>query len=113
VIANADLTCIFIEYIITIRPKESEPIAEAAKYIVIGSAICQPEERIHINGKIWSDLIDQTSVQCADPWAGPDRVVKFKIATQISDNRARESDWILPLHRLLLLRGLSRMSILV
>src|SRR5215468_9175708 len=43
-----------------------EAVAESAKYIVIGSAICQPEERIHINGKIRSDLIDQTSVECTD-----------------------------------------------
>ena len=75
-----------------------EAVTETAKYIVIRSAVGQAEERIHINGKIRSDLINQTSVECSDPGARPDRVVEFNIATQIPDDCAGEPDRILPLH---------------
>src|SRR5262249_39571879 len=80
------------------RNQELKAIAESAKYIVIGSAICQPEERIHINGKIRSDLINQTGIECAHPWSRTDRIVEFNIATQIPDDRAGKPDRILPLH---------------
>ena len=81
--------------------QELETVAEAAKYIVIGSVIRESEERIHVDREIRRDLIDQAGVECADPLltvAGAHSIVEFHIAAQISDDRAREADWILPLH---------------
>jgi len=36
----------------------SEATAETYKDIIIRSAVIEAEERIHVDGKIWSDLID-------------------------------------------------------
>src|SRR5262249_269797 len=72
------------------QSEKSKPVAE--------SAVCQSEEGVHINGKIRSDLVYQTCVECADPGSRTDRVIEFNISTKISDNRAKKADWTLPLH---------------
>ena len=75
-----------------------EAIAESAKDIVVGRAASQAEEGVHINREVRSTLIYQTSVECADRSSRIDRVVEFEIATQIPDDCAGKSDWILSLH---------------
>src|SRR5262249_16869617 len=77
---------------------ESKAIAEAAKYVVIGSAVGQSKKRVYVHREVWCHLINQTGVQCTDPWPRTDRVVEFNIPTQIPNYRTGESDRILPLN---------------
>src|SRR5215831_17748921 len=77
---------------------ESKAIAEAAKYVVIGSAVGHSKKRVCVHREIWRHLINQTGVQCADPGSRTDRVVEFNIPTQLADYCAGESDRILPLN---------------
>ena len=69
------------------RPETTiEAPAETYKDIVIRSAVIEAEERIHIDGKIRSDLIDQTCIERSNPGlvlACADRVIKFDVAVQI------------------------------
>jgi hypothetical protein len=51
--------------------------------------------------EVRSDLINQTGVECADPWLIATRaygIAKFDVAAEIPDDRARQPDGILPLH---------------
>src|SRR5215475_3876452 len=77
---------------------ESKAIAEAAKDVVIGSAVGQSKKRVYVHREVWRHLINQTGVQCADPGSRTDPVVEFNIPTQLADYCAGESDRILPLH---------------
>ena len=93
-----------------------KPIAESAKDIVVGRATSQAEEGVHINREVRSDLINQTGVECANPWLIATRafgIVKFDVAAEVPDDRARQPDGICHCMRMLLLPGWSRMSILV
>jgi hypothetical protein len=90
-----------------------EAIAEAAKHIVIGSAASQAEEGVHINREVRSSLINQTRIQCAYPRSRTDRVVEFNIASQIPDFVRESPIGFCYCTCMLLLRVLSRMSILV
>src|SRR4029453_7694690 len=74
-----------------------EPIPESAKDVAVGRAASQSEEGVHINREVRSDLIYQTSVECADPWPRTDCVVEFNIATQIPTYCTGEADRFLPL----------------
>src|SRR5262249_55027213 len=80
------------------QSEKSKPVAETAEHVVIGSAVCQSEEGVHINGRIRSDLVYQTCVECADPGSRSKRVIQVNIDTKITDKRARKADWLIPLH---------------
>jgi hypothetical protein len=59
------------------------------------------QKRIHIDRKIRSDSIDQTRIERSNPRLVSARahgVIEFDVAAEVPDDRARQSDGILPLH---------------
>jgi hypothetical protein len=60
-----------------------EAPAETYENVVIRSVVIEAEERIHVDGEIRSDLIDQTCIERPNPGlvlACADRVIKFDVA---------------------------------
>src|SRR5262249_29149737 len=81
----------------------SEAAAEPDEYIVIGCAVCDAEERVHIYGKVFAHLVDQTCINGTDPWmivTAANGVIEFDVAAQVTKNGARKADRIAPLHAL-------------
>jgi len=67
-------------------------MAETDEQVVIGGAVSEAKERIHVDREIGCDLINQTGVECADPLlvvASAHGSVKFDVAAQVSNNCPR------------------------
>jgi hypothetical protein len=74
---------------------------ESTEDVVVGGAIGHAEEGIDIDGKIGSDLVDQSGIDRSDPglmFPRTDGVVELKVSAQVAYDGARDSYRILPLH---------------